>query len=82
MKKLIFTSFLALTFFAFSCNNTSSNADTQTDSIGTEAVPGNSPVTPNANSAVVPSDNQTNSNGLDTGKVDSIAGVDSTKARH
>jgi hypothetical protein len=62
-----------------SCGSNGNNATNSTDSLGNTVAPGNSLVTPNSNSAVMPTDQQTNSGSLDTGKIDSIAGKDSLK---
>ena len=78
MKRICTTAVLAFTLITFSCNSGTDNED-RTDSIGNEATPGNSTVTPNSNAAVVPTDNQTNANGIDTALVDSIATTDSIK---
>lgn len=79
MKRIVFTCLLAASMFAFGCNNDDTQSDAvkdQTDSLGTEAVPGNSPVMPNSPSSVMPDDRQTNSNGIDTAMIDTLTPPD------
>ena len=82
MKKIIISSCIAISLFAFACKNNNSSANSSTDSTTNQPIPGNSPVTPNSNERVLPNGNEVNSNGLDTGKIDSIAGVDTVNAPH
>ena len=79
MKRIVMIGVMAASLLAFSCNNDDLRSDEvkdQTDSLGTEAVPGNSPVMPNSPSSVMPDDRQTNSNGIDTAMVDTLTPPD------
>lgn len=83
MKKIILAGLIAFLVITFGCNNANdSNADSHTDSVANQAVPGNSPVEPNANNTGVLNGNQTNSGGQDTGKIDSIVGPDTVNTPH
>jgi hypothetical protein len=75
--KLIYSILCCITLVVCSCGNNEKNAANNTDSLGNTVAPGNSLVTPNSNSAVMPTDQQTNSGSLDTGKIDSIVRKDS-----
>lgn len=80
MKRIVMIGLMAASLLTFSCNSGDTQSDEvkeQTDSLGTEAVPGNSPVMPNSPSSVVPDDRQTNSNGNDTGMIDTLTPPDS-----
>lgn len=77
MKKIIFASVITFSTIIFSCNNSNdSDADSHTDSVANQAVPGNSPVTPNANNTGTLNGNQTNSGAQDTGRIDSLVPPD------
>ena len=65
-----------ITICLFACNN-DNKADSHLDSVSNNAAPGNSLVQPNADANVIPNDNQTNANSLDTGRIDSLVGKDS-----
>lgn len=77
MKHLITCCLITFCLFACSNNNNDSDTDSHLDSVSNNAVPGNSIVQPNADANVIPNDNQTNANSLDTGRIDSLVGKDS-----
>lgn len=83
MKRILLASVIAFSAITFSCNNDSnSNEESHTDSVANQAVPGNSPVQPNANNNGVLNGNQINSGAQDTGLIDSIVGPDTVNSPH
>jgi hypothetical protein len=81
MRQLIYIGIIAVSLLTLSCNNDGTDNEDHGDSIGNEVTPGNSPVMPNSNATVIPDDNQTNTNGMDTATVDSLVPPDTLTKR-